>query len=266
MDLPKITPEQREAYNRASPFPHIVLDGQFPAANLEEILAEFPKPDEIDWIRFNNPTEKKLGFRVDSRIGERTRDFLYQLNSAPVLRWLEDLTGIEGLIPDPYYQGGGLHQIERDGFLKIHADFNWHKKLELHRRINLLIYLNKDWDESYGGQLELWDREMKACHRKVLPVFGRCVVFNTTDFAFHGHPEPLRCPPDRSRKSIALYYYTSSRPKGELTEAHSTLFQKRNGEDWRERPGRKAEAFLDKLVPPIFGDIKRAFSGTKKKA
>jgi len=258
MELPKVTPEQRDAYARANPFPHAILHGIFPDAVLDGVLAEFPKSDEIDWIRFNNPTEKKLGFRVDNSIGGKTRAFLEYLNSAPVLRWLEALTGIEGLIPDPYYQGGGLHQIESGGFLKIHADFNWHKKLEVHRRINLLVYLNKDWDEAYGGHLELWDREMRSCRHKILPSFGRCVVFNTTDFAFHGHPEPLQCPPDRSRKSIALYYYTSSRPRGELTEAHTTLFKKRHGEDWREKPGRRLEAVLSKLVPPIFGDFKRA--------
>jgi hypothetical protein len=265
MEMPSVKPEQREAYNKAEPFPHAVIDGVFPSQILEDVLAEFPKPSEIDWIQFNSPMEKKLGFRVDNKIGEKSRHFLHYLNSAPLLRWVEELTGIEGLIPDPYYQGGGLHQIERDGFLKIHADFNWHKKLELHRRINLLIYLNKDWEEDFGGHLELWDKEMKSCQKKILPLFGRCVVFNTTDFAYHGHPEPLRCPPGRSRKSIALYYYTSSRPKGELTDAHTTLFKKRDGGDWEERPMKKLESFMDKLTPPIFGDIARAMRGAKKK-
>jgi hypothetical protein len=263
IELPKPTPAQREAYNRAEPFPHILMDGLFPSALLEEVLAEFPKPGEIDWIRFDSAKEKKLGFKVDNKIGETSRNFLHFLNSAPVLQFVEELTGIEGLIPDPYFLGGGLHQIERGGFLKIHADFNWHKKLKVHRRINLLVYLNQDWKEEYGGHLELWDREMLACRKKILPLFGRCVMFNTTDFAYHGHPEPLQCPEGRSRKSIALYYYSSSRPKEELSDSHTTLFMKRNGDEWREKGLEKVGSFIDRLTPPIFSDISRALRRRK---
>src|SRR5581483_6543461 len=117
----------------------------------------------------------------------------------------------DGLIPDPYFTGGGLHQIERGGYLKIHADFDRHEKLGLQRRLNVLVYLNRDWDESYGGALELWDRAMTHPVVRVLPVFNRCVVFSTTDQSYHGHPEPLTCPPDRRRRSLALYYYTAAR-------------------------------------------------------
>lgn len=100
-------------------------------------------------------------------------EFLQYLNSPPVLRFLEELTGIPALVPDPYYLGGGLHQIERGGFLKIHADFNWREQMRLHRRINLLIYLNKDWKDEYGGHLELWDgNQVGGCRKKILPVFG----------------------------------------------------------------------------------------------
>ena len=116
------------------------------------------------------------------------------MSSPPVLRFLEALTGIEGLIPDPYFGGAGPHQILPGGFLKVHADFNWHPLLKLDRRLNLLVYLNKDWREEYGGQLELWDRDMARCERQILPVFNRTVVFSTTDFSFHGHPRPLACP------------------------------------------------------------------------
>ena len=55
-----------------------------------------------------------------------------------MLEFLETLTGIDGLVPDPYFAGGGLHQIVRGGFLKVHADFNWHPKLRLDRRLNML--------------------------------------------------------------------------------------------------------------------------------
>jgi Rps23 Pro-64 3,4-dihydroxylase Tpa1-like proline 4-hydroxylase len=96
----------------------------------------------------------------------------------------------------------------------VHADFNRHEKLNLDRRLNLLLYLNRDWKEEYGGHLQLWTRDMGRCVVKVLPVFNRCVVFSTTDFSYHGHPDPLTCPPGRTRKSIAMYYYTNGRAGG----------------------------------------------------
>jgi hypothetical protein len=138
--------------------------------------------------------------------GKFTRDLLREFNSPGCLQFLETLTGIGNLMPDPYFEGGGLHQIEPGGFLKVHADFNWHPRLRLDRRLNLIVYLNQDWREEYNGHLELWDRSMSLAVRKVLPVFNRAVVFSTTSWAYHGHPEKLACPPGQTRKSLALYY------------------------------------------------------------
>ena len=106
----------------------------------------------------------------------------------------------------------------------MHADFNVHPKLKLDRRLNMLIYLNKDWREEYGGHLELWDQSGKTCRKRILPMFNRTVVFSTTDRSFHGHPHPLTCPPGMTRKSVSLYYYTAGRPPEERSVAHDTLF------------------------------------------
>jgi len=190
------------AYVAADPFPHIVIDDFLPPAILETVLDEFPGPDAIDWKRFKDGTGRKLATRDEAQMGPRTLALLHELNSSRFLRVLEALTGIDGLIPDPHLEGGGLHQIERGGFLKVHADFNKHEKLGLDRRLNLLLYLNKDWREEFGGHLELWSPDMKRCAHRVLPLFNRCVVFSTTDNSFHGHPEPLTCPEGASRKSI----------------------------------------------------------------
>lgn len=119
------------------------------------------------------------------------------------------MTGIEGLIQDPYLFGGGIHSVGAGGFLKIHADFNWHHKLNLYRRLNLLLYLNSDWQETWGGALELWDVDMASCRVSIPPLINRMVIFNTSDMSFHGHPDPLMCPENRMRNSIALYYYTA---------------------------------------------------------
>src|SRR3954449_11229404 len=163
----------RETYLASEPFPHIVLDGLFDDGALDAVLREFPSRQAMQWREFESSTEKKLGYHHEtSTISKTVRDFLNDMNSFEMLLWLEALTGIEGLIPDPYFEGGGLHQIEPGGYLKIHVDFNWHKKLRLDRRINFILYLNKDWREEYRGHLELWDRSMTRCVHKILPLYN----------------------------------------------------------------------------------------------
>ena len=142
-----------------------------------------------------------------------------------------------------------MHQIVRGGKLAVHADFNKHPVTKLDRRLNVLIYLNEDWQEEYGGHFELWDRSVKQCMKKVAPIFNRLMVFTTTDISFHGHPDPLNCPADRTRKSLALYYYTNGRPDIELSGRHSTLWKSRPGEDLR-RDGTKRFALAMDLLPP----------------
>src|SRR5690606_8233616 len=113
---------------------------------------------------------------------------------------------------------------------------------------------NKDWKDEYGGHLELWDRDMKNCCHRILPLFGRVVVFNTTDYAYHGHPDPLACPEGMSRKSIALYYYSSSRPRDEISNAHWTLFKQRQGEEFTET---FREKLMQRYLPPALVDWAR---------
>ncbi len=215
----------RGTYLSADPFPHVVLDGLFDDADLDLVLADFPRPDETRWLEFDSPTEKKLGFYHErSTISPRVRAFLDAMNGFEMLMFLEALSGIEGLIPDPYFGGGGIHQIETGGFLKVHADFNVHPKLKIDRRMNMLIYLNKDWREEWGGHLELWNASATECRARIAPLFNRTVIFSTTDTSFHGHPHPLQSPPGVTRKSVSLYYYTAGRPEGERSAAHDTIF------------------------------------------
>lgn len=216
----------REQYQNAEPFPHIVLDGLFDDADLDSVLGEFPKPEEMQWHRFESPQEKKLGYYHEiSVVRPAVRAFLGAMNGFETLLWLEALTGMEGLIPDPYFGGGGLHQIEPGGFLKIHADFNVHPKLKIDRRANMLIYLNKQWSEEWGGHLELWDRSMSECRKRIAPLFNRTVIFSTTDTSYHGHPHPLASPVGVTRKSVSLYYYTAGRPADEMSIPHDTIFR-----------------------------------------
>jgi hypothetical protein len=258
--LHEIARTRREDYARADPFPHAVFDDFFPEQALLEILKEFPTPEAIDWQRFNTPNEKKLASRRETQLGDYTRHFIWELNSSVFISFLETLSGIKGLVPDPHLGGGGLHQIERGGLLKIHADFNRHLGLELDRRVNVLLYLNRDWKEKYGGHLELWDRGMKQCVKRLLPVFNRMVVFSSSDFSFHGHPDPLTCPKGWSRKSLAMYYYTNGRPQDEESPDHTTVFHARQGEQIdrnRTPPKRSWKAVVIDFVPPILVKLLR---------
>ncbi len=225
--------EGHPSYVSASPFPHAVWDDFFPADFLDEVVAEFPDRDGIPWKFFQHDNSAKRGCGDESLMGPFTRHLLAQLNGQAFVRFLETLTGIEGLIPDPNLEGGGLHRIDPGGRLEIHADFNRHKHLRLDRRLNFLVFLNKDWREEYGGHLELWDRSMSQCEVRLLPVYNRAVLFSTTDQSFHGHPHPLECPEGRARCSLALYYYANGRPKHERSPTHSTLYQRRPGQPRR---------------------------------
>ena len=256
MRLLALAQEKADEYKNNKPFPHIYLDNFLPLDAAEAALREFPEPKQLTWSEFDNHQEKKLAFDVVEKLPAPVRDVLYFLNSRPMLQFLEVLTGIQNLIPDPYYVGGGLHQIKPGGKLEIHADFNRHTKMNLDRRLNVLIYLNKDWKEEYGGHFELWNREMTRAEQKILPLFNRCALFSTTSFSYHGHPNPLTCPPGRTRKSIATYYYSNGRPEDEVSETHSTLFQHRPGA--KEPEPSAIKSALRAITPPIVTDaIKR---------
>jgi Rps23 Pro-64 3,4-dihydroxylase Tpa1-like proline 4-hydroxylase len=217
---------------------------------------EFPDLSTLNALHFNNPNEKKFASKGDADFGPKTRELIYFLQSAPFLQFLQELTSIEeALLGDPYLIGGGLHEIKRGGLLKVHADFNKHSLTGLDRRLNVLIYLNRDWKEEYGGHFELWDKEMKVAQQRILPAFNTLAMFSTTDTSYHGHPDPLTCPEGESRKSIALYYYTNGRPATEVDSSqsdHSTLFRARAGHDAEVKaPRMRWQDKVKLFIPPI---------------
>jgi Rps23 Pro-64 3,4-dihydroxylase Tpa1-like proline 4-hydroxylase len=257
--LDALAQAKAEEYKANQPYPHIYFDNFLPLDVAEAALRDFPEPKEVDWHSYKDVNQhKKLAFDAVEKLPASIRDVLYFLNTRPMLKFLETLTGIQSVLPDPNYVGGGLHQIRPGGLLEVHADFSYHNGLRLDRRINVLIYLNKDWKEEYGGHFELWDREVKRAEKKILPIFNRCAIFSTTSVSFHGHPEPLMCPPDRNRKSIATYYYSNGRPEEdpELTHKHEVAFQQRPGVN-RVKASLGVRKVIKSLVPPIFTDLYR---------
>ena len=177
------------------------------------------------------------------------RSLFYSFNSIPFVGFIENLTGIKGLIPDPYFAGAGFHEVSQGGHLDIHADFNFHAALGLERRINVLIYLNKDWREEYGGCFEIWDQKMKRCRERIVPAFNTCVMFNTSSTSFHGNPAKVNHPDGKPRRAIALYYYTATWDG--TRRAHSTQFKVRpelaDGFDLRIR----LSEVVEDVMPPV---------------
>tara|TARA_X000000950_G_C13741714_1_gene588773 strand:+ start:183 stop:983 length:801 start_codon:yes stop_codon:yes gene_type:complete len=232
-DLEKVASINNKKYENAEPFPNIVFDNFFNENILNKILENFPSNLQEIGNENNTKAEKKLSLNDPSKFSHETNNFINYLNSAPFVKFLNKLTGIdETLITDPYLIGGGLHELRNDGYLNVHADFNQHPSMKLDRRLNILIYLNKNWSENNGGQLELWDKKMANCIKNILPVFNRMVVFSTTDFSYHGNPNKVKVENNLSRKSIAMYYYSNGRPSSERQLGlHSTIFRKRPGTD-----------------------------------
>ena len=183
-ELETFAKSKNKEYINSSPFPHIVIDNFFNETILNDILSEFPKNlDNIGYQYKTKVEQKKFTLNDSKLLSENTSNFINFLNSQIFLDFLQTLTGInEKLQSDPYLQGGGLHELRNDGYLNVHADFNIHPTLKLDRRLNILIYLNKNWEDEFGGNLQLWNEDMTKCEKKIIPIFNRMVIFSTTDF------------------------------------------------------------------------------------
>lgn len=236
-----------EAYRARTPYPYGCFDNILPPEVLERVREELRALPEAESM-FDRPQERLKSSYMPERLQPYTRAVFHALNSKGFLAFLEELTGIEGLIPDPYYMGGGIHVVANGGHLDIHADFNHHSKINLERRLNVLIYLNKDWREEWGGSFEVWDKEMTGKVAGFVPLFNRMCMFNTGSDTFHGNPEPVNHPDGEPRMSIALYYYTATWDS--TRKSHTTLFKPRPGTaDQRDRMVAR-HAVLQELLPP----------------
>lgn len=243
----------RERFQKARPFPHLYIDDFLSPEFVAAVHTEFASTnfgalcEEGYHLASGANNQKKVhcfhkeGDENESRksavadesiMGPSTRLIFSLLKSSMFVSFLEQLTGIDDIIPDPHYRGSGLHQTEPGGSLRVHADFNRYERFKLDRRVNVFLFLNQDWDPSWGGALELWPPDMSTCEQKIQPAFNRLVIFRTTDFSYHGYTDPIRSP--YPRRSVSMYYYTNGRPKDEKIDpsdeahAHGTLWQKVN--------------------------------------
>ena len=213
----------------AEPYPHVVIDGLWVDDFLRSVADEIPIIEK--WTGEKNffGSVQKRWLSDWQNFPPITYEFLTVLNSGDFCDLVSKITSEKNITADPYLEGGGVHSTGPGGFLRMHADFNWHQRLQLFRRINVLIYLNMDWKDSYSGDLLMAQKQDDGSlivKKRISPIFNRTVIFITDDASIHGHPEPLTCPEKVRRNSIATYYYTdnASLRKNELDKRHTTKY------------------------------------------
>ena len=212
----------RHQFDAAAPFPHLVFDGLFEPELLDRVALDYGRVRGEDWIKYDNANEVKFGTKPNVRLGPGSQAYFDLIHRAKFTQFLTAVTGIEALLPDPMLRGGGLHEIPVGGKFSVHTDFTRHVDTKLDNRLVFITYLNKDWQDDWGGALELWDSA--ACIRKVVPVFGRSILFAQSANSLHGHPDPVATPDGRTRRSVAAYYYTNGRPDPTPAERIGTRF------------------------------------------
>lgn len=225
----------KRAFQNAVPYRHLVIESFLEPGCAAAAAAAFPTFEEAraQGFEFNAVNERrKIQISDASKFPAPIARVHEAIGSAEFLADLEYITGIPGLLPDPELGGAGMHMTGPHGRLDVHVDFNFVEGRDLHRRLNILIYLNPAWDEKWGGAVELWDRKVEKLHRSVSPRLNRCVLFETSAISFHG-VEPVVGPPDIVRKSFAAYYYTREAPPGWNGEVHGTIFRARPDEKFR---------------------------------
>lgn len=225
----------KKEVENAPEFPHFCIDNFLKDDFAEQVYNSFPDYSHTRMIgrEFTGAKEKSKVQVTDSSFFPEPIKKLNDLLAAPefmeMLRYVFDMPTLEA---DPKLIGGGIHQTNSGGRLDVHIDFNLLKDRNLHRRLNLLLYFNKDWKEEYGGYLDLWDKDVKNRIGYFQPKFNRLCGFVTNKISYHG-VTPLKCPPEVVRQSFATYYYTQDAPQDWDGTSHSTIFKPRPNEYFR---------------------------------
>lgn len=230
-DVVAAAAELRRSFTEAEPFPHVVIDDFFDRAFALKLVNAFPSFERGNSIGDDGKPGGKSTLDRVSALGADYQRLDASIRSKAFLDFLGEITGIDGLLYDPWYLGGGTHE-NRDGMsLDPHVDFNFHPSERWHRRLNLIVYLNPEWDEAWGGSLELFaDPHLDTRPaRSIVPAFNRCVLFETSERSWHAFNR-IRLPEARrhlTRRSIALYFYSKDRPAQEVSDRHTTFYVNR---------------------------------------
>jgi Rps23 Pro-64 3,4-dihydroxylase Tpa1-like proline 4-hydroxylase len=225
----------RSQYRAAQPFPHVCIDDFLDLEFAKTVAAAYPSFEEAERLgfKFNFVNEQRKVQVTDvSKFPPPVKELHDLLASPAFLDDLSYITGIPKLLADSELIGGGMHVTGAGGRLDVHVDFNYVEERQLHRRLNVLVYLNPVWEPEWAGNIELWDRDVKHRAHAFTPKLGRCVLFETSEISYHG-VAPLKCPPEVSRFSFATYYYTREAPPTWTGRTHSTVFRARPDEKLR---------------------------------
>jgi hypothetical protein len=222
----------RDRVRQATPFPSLCIDGLLDEGFAHRVADAFPSFEQAAAMgrQFAALNERgKVQVTDSSLFPEPVAELNRALASAEFREILSHAFEIPDLLEDDRLTGGGMHQTGPQGHLDVHVDFNYVPDQQLHRRLNILVYFNRDWKPEWGGEVELWDKDVKVRHHAFLPVFNRCVIFATSKISYHG-VTAVTCPPGNTRKSFAAYYYTREAPANWDGKAHSTIFKARPDE------------------------------------
>lgn len=195
----------------SAPFDYAVIDNFLPVSIAKALSCEFPDYDHPMWFSYDNAIENKKTCNHWDRFPKYTYQFFMDVLSAPVITAIEKMLAVDNLVGDAGLHGGGWHIHRRGGKLNIHKDYSLHPKTGMERKVNLIVYLTEDWEDQWGGALELWTHNSEqGCpeilHSTIPCKFNRAVLFNTSQNSWHGLPSPLKCPAGVFRKSLAVYY------------------------------------------------------------
>jgi hypothetical protein len=258
--------ELRRQFDEGEPFRHLCIDGFLEPDFAREVAAAYPSFETAleRGYSFDYVNERKKVQVTDSSKFPAPVERLHQAIASQEFRdQLAQITGIPNLLADPALVGGGMHVTGPHGRLDVHVDFNYVEDRKLHRRLNILVYLNPEWHHDWGGEVELWDRDVRRCYVSLKPVLGRCVIFETSEISFHG-VTALTCPDGFARKSFAAYYYTREAPAGWDGKAHSTIFRARPDERLRGYVLMPAEKLQRAFKHQVLGRVTRQVDKVRK--
>jgi Rps23 Pro-64 3,4-dihydroxylase Tpa1-like proline 4-hydroxylase len=243
--LQRSSGDLRAQYLAARPWPHLVLHDLFRSSALVSIKEECVLIPPRQMNRQDGRAQVKE--ETSELPGPESRRMFELFEGPEFINFLEQITGVDELISDPSHVYAGVHRSRPGAFTLIHRDFRRHPQTMLHHRVNVLLYLNQDWQESFGGHLELWPSDMARRERLVVPSANTLVLWETHDQTLHGFPEPVACPPGDARIALASYYYTTE-PRSEKVKRRGPVFARRPQDSWRtgrRPPAQVLRAIID---------------------
>lgn len=208
-------------YSHGLPVPWLAFDDFLPVNLLVKIQEEINTVPAHLWTSFtrNGSMMKEC---TNLKFAPYTRELALNFNSHEFVSWLQNMTGLDRIIPDPHFIGAGLMRCYRGDSLKLHTDFNWNEQLHLNRCLSMILYLSQEWQEDWGGHLEFWDFEKTRCLHRVSPRPNRLLIWNYDERTIHGHPNPITCPDAVSRDGLRIFYFQSNATP--LTPPHRSLY------------------------------------------